>query len=97
MSKISVNIDQARAILNSIDAAAEAYKAHVKQAHALLEQLQTCWIGPSADAVQEVLSHWILQQSSVGAQIQSASASVRRKLADLESLDQQLADTISEA
>lgn len=97
MSNISVDIDNARAILSKINAAAEAYKAHVKQAKAIRDQLDGCWVGASGDAMQEKLDIWIQQQTKIGNDILSASAKVRRQVDALAESDLALAEKISGA
>lgn len=95
MSGISVDVENARAILSKIDAAAEAYRAHVQEANALLEELETCWAGPSGVEVRAKLSAWAKQQEKIGTGIQNAASEVRSQLNRLEENDAALADAIS--
>lgn len=95
MSMVSVDVENARAILSKIDAAADTYKAHVQEAKALLEELETCWVGQSGIEVRAKLSAWIKQQEQIGNGIQSAASNVRYQVNRFAEIDAALADTIS--
>lgn len=95
MSLIQVDVDNALAVLNKVDAAAQTYKSHASQGQALAEAVAAAWKGNSGEAMQEKIEQWVASQKSVAEQILERSAELRRRLNELAAADSALADRIS--
>lgn len=95
MSLVKVNVDEAIAILNKLEAEVETYRNHQKTAQKLAETIAEGWQGESGDAVQEMLTQWQKNQGATADKIAQNIQVLRNRLDDLVNADADLGGRIS--
>ena len=97
LKQIKIDIDNAKATLNALEALAAEVREKKKAAVKLGQELNNCWQGNSGTALQEKMNKWGAEQEAIAAAIEEQVSKIRGQLQKVIDTDKALANYISKS